>query len=537
MRPACLKPTELRIHACRSLRVNGTFPMNARRILLACLLVLVAAGNAPTPPAEAATSFTFFGGGFGHGLGMSQYGALGMAQDGSGYEEILTRFFSGTTVETRDLPGSIRVGLVQGTKIFHVRARFGKVELRVGSVDGELAATIPGTQEWEIRTGSGQYRILDEQGKLVGGKEWGGPQRHLIAVYEPNSAAAQVKESGGITYNRGRLEFNIYGATHRGRIIAIVSPQEYLYGLGEVPSEWPMPALQAQVIAARTYAFEIVERTGQHHSWCNCAVTDDTRNQVYIAYAKEGGASGDRWVSAVDRTKDEVVLWHGNLIQAQYSSSSGGYTENNENVWNGSPLPYLRGVCDPGDYTADNPNRVWRRQFSASEVTSRLSPYISSIGTITGFTDIRRGVSGRIITADAVGTSGRDTVTGSELRLGLGLLDSRVWINSNRTVTGAIRNKYDGVACRPELPVSPQTGVAGGRQQRFERGAIFWSDTTGAHWLRDRVLARYRELNGPGGKLGFPTSDVQTGDDGRTWADFEHGRIVCPAGSGDCSEV
>jgi stage II sporulation protein D len=506
-------------------------------VLAACLMVALTVGNASEPRAEAAGSFTFFGGGFGHGIGMSQYGALGMAQDGRGYKEILTQFFTDTSVGPHALPDYIRVGLVQGQKIFHVRARFGKVELRVGDPKGALAGTIPGTQRWEIRTGSGHYRILDEQGKLVGGREWGGPQRDLFAVYEQNGAAAQIQESNGITYNHGVVEFNIYGDTHRGRLIAILAPQAYLYGLGEVPSEWPMAALQAQAVAARTYAFEIVTRAGQHQSWCNCAVTDDTRNQVYIGYAKEGGPAGDRWVAAVDHTDGEVVLWHGDLIQAQYASSSGGYTEDNENVWTGSPLPYLRGVCDPGDYTPDNPNRVWRRQFTAAEVTSRLSSYIGSIGTVTNFTNIRRGVSGRIITADVVGTSGRDTVTGSELRWGLGLLDDRVWINSNRTVTGAIRNKYDGLNCRPKLPQSPQTGVAGGRQQRFANGTIFYSDAAGPHWLRDAVLAKFRELGGPAGKLGFPTSDVQTGDDGRTWADFQHGRIVCPAGGGDCFEA
>lgn len=508
-----------------------------RRALVACLLAVVAVGNVPAPPAEAARSFTFFGAGFGHGVGMGQYGALGLAQDGWGYKEILTHFFTGTTVETADLPASIRVGLVQGKKIFHVRARFGKVELRVGGPEGVLAGTIPGTQRWEIRTGSGRYRILDEKGKLVGGREWGGHKRHLFAVYETTGAAAQVQESNGITYNRGRLEFNIYGATHRGRLIAILSPQEYLYGLGEVPSEWPMAALQAQAVAGRTYAFEIAERAGQRQSWCNCAVTDDTRNQVYIAYAKEHGPGGDRWVSAVDRTKDEVVLFRGRLAQTYYASSTGGYSEDNEKVWNGTALPYLRGVCDPGDYTSGNPNRVWRKQFTAAEVTSRLSSYTGGIGTITKFTSIRRGVSGRIITAVAIGTSGRATITGSELRWGLGLLDSRVWINSNRTVTGAIRNKYDGVNCRPKLPTSPRTGIAGGAQQRFANGTIYWSSDTGAHWLRDRVLRHYLDLRGPKGRLGFPTTDVRTGEDGRTWADFERGRITCPSGGGPCSVV
>lgn len=509
--------------------------MRSIRIVLALLLVSLA-GISSGHPAAAAGSFTFYGGGYGHGVGMSQYGALGMAQDGWLHKRILTQFFTGTTVGQYKFPSFIRVGLVQGTRVYHLHARSGPVELHVGGAKGPLAGTIPNDDTWEVRTGSGHYRILDGK-KLVGGHEWGGQSQNLVATYQDRGAMVQIPESGGITYNRGRIEFNIYGDNNRGRIIAVLKPQDYLYGLGEVPSEWPMQALEAQAVAARTYAFEAAERAGQHQTWCNCAVTDDTRSQVYVAWAKEGGAGGGRWMAAVNRTEGEAVLYHGNLIQAQYASSDGGYSEDVENVWGGSALPYLRGVCDPGDYTASNPNRVWRKIFTAAAVTNALDGYTGNIGTVSSFVDYRRGVSGRIISVTVVGTSGRHSITGYTLKVALGLLDDRVWINSNKTVTGPIRNKYDAIDCRPDLPQSPQVDVAGGTKQEFDNGNIYFRNVTGAHWIHGRVLDYYLAQGGPGGSLGFPTSDVETGTDGRTWATFQHGKIICPAGTGDCSSV
>jgi stage II sporulation protein D len=506
-----------------------------RTAKLILLLVLAAStGIAPGRSAQAAGSFTFFGSGYGHGVGMSQYGALGMAQDGWTSEQILTRFFTDTTVGPYAFPTSIRVGIVQGVKVYHLHARNGPVELHIGDPDGLLVATIPTDVTWEVRVGSGRYRILDGK-KLIGGREWGGPKKDLVATYRDGGGMLQIKEAGGISYNRGRIEFNIYSDVRRGRIIAVLSPQDYLYGLGEVPSSWPMQAMMAQAVASRTYAFEIAERVGQHQSWCNCAVTDDTRNQVYVAWAKEGAADGDRWVAAVDNTDGIAVLYHDNLIQAQFSSSDGGYSEDNENVWNGSPLPYLRGVCDPGDYTSDNPNRVWRKELTASQVTGDLAGATGGVGTVTKFTDVHRGVSGRIVSTVVVGTKGHATISGYELKSGLGLLEDRVWINADRNVVGPIRNKYDNLDCGPRLPTSSQENVAGGQRQRFDNGTIFFKSATGAHWIRDDVLDAYGSHGGPGGSLGFPTSDVQTGDDGHTWATFQNGKITCPADGSACS--
>ena len=231
--------------------------------------------------------------------------------------------------------------------------------------------------------------------------------------------------------------------------IAVVDAEEYLYGLGEVPSSWPMAAMKAQAIAARSYAF-VKAAAGQHRAVCDCALYASTFDQVYAGWDKESGLDGERWVSAVNQTDNEVVRDGGEPIQAFYMSSSGGHTENNEDVWGGSPIGYLRGVCDPGDYTSANPSATWDVTFSAGQVTSDLG---LGIGTVTGFVDPVRGVSGRIISVTVRGQDGTSSISGTSLRSALGLRDDRVWINRNRQVTGEIRAKYDELrmlapACR-----------------------------------------------------------------------------------------
>jgi SpoIID/LytB domain protein len=514
-------------------------PHKSLRLCLSLLAALsLALSTTATPAASASTgsgSFTFYGSGFGHGIGMSQWGAYGLALDGWSHAQILTHFYTGAKIQTVTLPSFIRVGLVQNVQVYHLQAVQGPVQLRTGGPSGTVAGAIPAGATWTVRVGDGRYRVLDAKGNLVGGHEWGGPKINLYATYS-NGAMVKIAESNGYTYDHGYIEFNIYGTANEGRLIAVLPPQDYLYGIGEVPSSWPMQALQTQVIASRTYAFEIAQRAGQHQSWCNCAVSDDTRSQNYVGYAKEVGPDGARWVRAVDSTDGQVVAYRGAMIQAFYSASDGGYTENNENVWGGTPIPYLRGVCDPGDYTSANPMAVWQRTFTASALTSALQGSTGNIGTITGFTGVSRGVSGRVETATAVGTKGSAGISGFEIEIALGLASDRVWVNSDRNVTGPIRSRYDATMCKPGLPASPDTPVAGGERQGFANGTIYNLSSVGAHWIFGALLKFYVTHGGAAGSLGFPTADEQTGVNGRTWATFQHGKIACTSG-GVCSIV
>ena len=281
------------------------------------------------------------------------------------------------------------------------------------------------------------------------------------------------------------------------RLIARLHFEDYLRGLGEVPASWPMEAMRAQAVAARTYAAYDVKHYGRRAD-CNCDITDGAGDQTYVGWNREGGADGDRWVAAVTSTAGEVITYQGALIQAFYAASDGGHSDSVEDVWHGGnpayAIPWLTGVCDPGESTGANPWTDWTKTYSATDVTARLAPYTGSIGTIRRFDAIRRGEGGRIITAVAVGGSGSATVTGTEMKSALGWYDERVWINSDRTIRGSIRETYDRLGCRPGLPTSPQRAVTGGSQQFFASGGPVCQPRLGAH----RVVARRDRSRVPG---------------------------------------
>jgi stage II sporulation protein D len=502
------------------------------------------AASASTRPDGTAASgkptiFHLFGSGFGHGVGLSQYGAYGLALDGWTAARILTHFYSGTWVaHAPGEPDQLRVGLVQGRKQLHLRAEAGKVELRLGQPNaGDLVGTIPDGATWTVGISKGQYRITNGKGDPVG-PPVGGPAQDLFVRYQPLGSRVRLAEAGH-AYAHGWIELNLYlacdGCIQHLRAVAAVPTEQYLYGLGEVPSEWPMAALQAQAIAARTYAVEKVLRVGQHQPGCNCGLYASTLDQVYLGWDKEAAPDGTRWVAAANATASKVVLFKGKPIQANYFSSSGGFTEDNENVWPGAALPYLRGVCDTGDYTPANPNRVWEQTFSAKAMGQDVAAATgTAVGPVRKITGVTRGVSGRIIQITVVGKSGKATLSGTEFRSALGLPDDRVWIGSNRNVTGDIRGLYDRLGCAPGLAASARLKLDGGAVQRFADGAIYRNDRAAVTvWVHGSIEAKYLALGEDRSVLGLPRTGVKTLPKlGGRLVGFDAGAIYFKAGSG-----
>jgi len=320
------------------------------------------------------------------------------------------------------------------------------------------------------------------------------------------------------------------------RAIAVVSPERYVFGVSEVPSGWPMAAMEAQAIAARTYAFEKAARLGGHRAGCDCTVYTSTADQVYGGWDKEAGPGGGRWRTAVRRTRDQVVTYHGALIQAFFFSSSGGHTESNANVWGGTPLPYLHGVCDPGDFTAANPFRAWNVSLSASAIAERIRAATGRrIGSVRRFVHAARTPSGRIEAITVVGDRGSVRVSGDQLASALGLFGPKVWIDVNRNVGRPLRHRYDSLGCGPGLPMAAQQRVPGGVRQRFAQGSLWRNAKRGrTFWLRGRIQRLYVARGGSGGPLGMPRSDVQRGPScrGCKRALFERGAIFSKPGLG-----
>ncbi len=523
---------------------RNRFPM--RRIRSFALVVAVSAALLPTPSARADDAFTLYGSGWGHGLGLSQWGAYGLAKQGWTAGDILTHFYTGTRfVRDAGPPVDIRVELTSGERQMHLTAEGGPVRLwtREPGDGGKPIGKIVDGDTWIVKAVDGAYEVHDGTGSVVGGHTWGSATADLFATYVEGGARAVVPE-GGATYNRGHLEFNLTGCPDRCamRLIVELPLEEYLLGIGEVPSSWPIEALRAQAVAARSFALYKIRAHGVQPS-CNCNVYDGSNDQVYIGWNKEGGTDGARWVKAVTTTAGKIVAYHGEVALTVFTASDGGHTEDLNVQW-GTPLssyPYLTGVCDPGENTAANPWTDWSRRFSASAFTTALAPYTGSIGIVQGFGVIDRGVSGRIEDAVVHGADGDATVTGAELRSALSLPDDRVWINSDKNVLGDIRTKYDALMCEPGLPASTIKVLPGGSRQRFQTGAIYRNTTVDATvWLKGAVYDEYLSVGGATGTLGLPIADplavVSKRDAscpiGCSRVDFAGGRVYWKAGVG-----
>ena len=193
---------------------------------------------------------------------------------------------------------------------------------------------------WQVVPRSGGSVSLLKNGSKVrraGRGSFGSAARPLIAKYSSYGSSISVAGKP-YDYAHGRMVFSSY--TCGGpclRLVLSLSMQKYLLGLGEVPSSWPAGVLKAQAMTGRTYAYEKQLASGRHRYPCDCTVYDSTLDQAYIGDAKRTGSGPywEDWVRAVRGTRRRVVTYRGAPIQALYSSSSGGHTEHNENVWGG----------------------------------------------------------------------------------------------------------------------------------------------------------------------------------------------------------
>lgn len=162
---------------------------------------------------------------------------------------------------------------------------------------------------------------------------------------------------GGRGEHRGAIE--VLPSSGGLGVVADLPLEHYVMGIAEISSRWPLEALKAQAIAARTYALS--EMGGRATtSWRAIAdICASEACQVYVGLAKERSPHGARWVAAVEQTVGQVLLWNNQPIRAKYSSSNGG-----ESVYGGRP--YLPRVYDPHD--AYSPQHRWRSTLPLDQV-------------------------------------------------------------------------------------------------------------------------------------------------------------------------
>jgi stage II sporulation protein D len=325
--------------------------LRALRHSLLCL-PLLAAGAAVAGPAQqpddtvSATTFVIRGRGWGHGVGMGQWGAYGQARRGVRYKKILAHYYPGTKL---------------------VEAKTASV--RVLLADGRRAVTIASDAPFRLMDGEGEIHDL-EPGRYT-------TDTGFAVALDPELAPQPLP--GPLTFLRGSeplvlgtrpFRGNLQLQRVRGRlqVVNVVGIDPYIRGVvsEEVPDDWPLEVVKAQAVAARSYA--LAQAAGRSILYA------DTRSQVYGGIEAESEV-GDKAVAATSR---QVLTFDGKVATTFFFSSSGGRTADVEDVFvGGTPIPYLVSVPDPDDKLS--PHHRWGPVVFPAP---RVSKLLGAAGTV-----------------------------------------------------------------------------------------------------------------------------------------------------------
>jgi SpoIID/LytB domain protein len=348
--------------------------------------------------ANAAVKWVIHGHGFGHGVGMSAYGAYGYAKHGAGYQAILGHYYPGTALGTLEGPRIVRVLL--GTESGDVGFS--------GATGACGVALEPGRSYQAHRVGAG-VRLRSSAGKPLANcgrtLRAAGPGKVTIAGYGSYRGALEAVPEGSGSLN----------------IVNALAVDQYVKGVvpNESPPSWPLAELQAQAVASRSFALS-AGRDGNGFD-----LYSDTRSQVYKGLDSEYATSNE----AVESTRGQVLLYEGQVAETLFSACSGGKTESIKNVF-GTAVPYLVGVPDP--YDGACPLHQWTLEFSGPEISSRLASLID--GKLKQVVITKTGYSPRIIEAKLIGTGGVTTASGEQLEVALGGYST--WMTFEKLVSG-----------------------------------------------------------------------------------------------------
>jgi stage II sporulation protein D len=395
-------------------------------LVLASLALLAAPANA-----RADSLFAVSGRGWGHGIGMTQYGAMGYADQGKTYDWILAHYFQHTALATRD-ELTVKVDLDVGKSArssWHIAAASSTATLTV--------TDLLSTHSVQVRHGASVWVKFAAAGAVVCADRNGAAGSVVATFTGPVIAStASLRDSevrivgtsgpfqdSGIAW-RGPIRFSPHDATS-GHAIDYVPMEQYIRGVvpRESPSGFPTQALRTQAVAARSYAYDAASSGST--LWCT------TMSQVYNG-AAHGSASHEAAStdSAVSATANQYVVYGSTVVQAFFSSSSGGHTANIEDVWFGSsPKPYYTGVTD-ADNVSGNKNYRWTlADMSGTTLAGKVrSHYASesrpSPARVTNVT-VQPAASGWVLHVTLHWSSGADTVlTGPEFQHALGMKSS-----------------------------------------------------------------------------------------------------------------
>jgi len=360
---------------------------------LAVLALLLFAG--PAGAWSSASDFLIEGHGWGHGIGMSQWGCYGYAKHGWEYKAILKHYYTGITFGD-SANSDVRVRLRSGLSAVTLSCPSTYTATGTGS-PLEIPAGATATTTYV----SGSYRVV------AGGirKDFSSP-----VTFTPSAGALRILTATDLG-DTGPYRGVVRVVRSDGSLMMInsVPLESYLRGSvpHEVPPAWPAEALKAAACAARAFALGSRKPSQSWDVYC------DVRSQAYVGI----GIEDPRTDAAVAATAGVVPVYKGKPILAVYFSCSGGQTENIEDGWPGAaPIPYLKGVDDPYDYYGSLHDWGPLRRTA-----TQLGGPLGAKGTLRAVYTVKRGFSPRIVKAALIGSGGVKFIDGNDLREKLGL--------------------------------------------------------------------------------------------------------------------
>jgi stage II sporulation protein D len=338
----------------------------------------VCTGTCFAAPAGSGALFVFSGHGWGHGVGMSQYGAYGYAQHGASFQQILAHYYPGTTL-----------GPAPSTKF------------RVLLADRKKKVTLSSELPFTVKDGGGRTLALPAGPITFGtGLKLAGQSLTAPLTFLPGRGGALTLARA----YRGQIQVDVVDG--RLRAVNIVGLEQYLYGVvpAEMPSTWAPQALEAQAVAARSYALATRKIGAPYDAY------SDTRSQMYLGLSNESPAT----TAAVTATQGQALFYGSTIATTFFYSTSGGQTESSLD-WTGTALPYLVSVPDP--YDDISPYHNW----GPVPITARtISKALKLTGQITDATAVANA-AGRVGKLNLVMPFAPVTVAAAALRSAIGL--------------------------------------------------------------------------------------------------------------------
>ena len=421
-------------------------------------------------------ALAFDGSAFGHGVGLCQWGARGRAMAGQNVQQIIGAYYPGTAIQKVLAPETtIRVLVHSGLDIAPDETE--RVSAIGGAwqvvAQGVAPISVPGDAKLELTNPGGlRWQVKGRDGAVLGWGPLSGP-----LVVRPAAPETRIvldfRPSGNVP---GRP--NTYFDTYKGEIILYptgqgvdtvnrVGIEDYLRGVvpEESPASWPDAALQAQALAARSYAV-FRAQTRARQAW---DVDDSTWDQVYRGWWAEHPNTN----RAIDATAGQLVMSGAQVAQTYFFASCNGWTDSNESVWGGTPLPYLRGIRDVDaagqPFDKDAPGSTWT---TGSLTVSQLEAMLKAdpgtdVGSLRSVDLSTRAPSGRLLTVKVTGTSGTKAIAPETLQARFNrlrppgvkpLLSTN--FNVRWTTPEAVRDTQANATAVPAKP-TPRSGGSG----------------------------------------------------------------------------